>query len=396
MIADSEGYSGFSVEADWNGRPVQAWVPALLRERSMELSASVTRASERACAALRLADARLPDRWEAVARLLLRNEGVASSGIEGLREPIESVLIAERTGAGGTAGWVAGNLAVVDWALETAHEPLTVDALHRWHRQLMQHGWLSSDMVGVFRPSVGWVGGNSPLDAAYVPPPPTEIPRLIDDLIDFANVEPGDLDPVSHAAVIHAQFEAIHPYGDGNGRLGRALISRTLRRRETTTRSTVPISMAIARDPGGYLSGLRLYEQGSLEPWVKWFAETTQRAASTTHQIIDRTTTLLAQWGDTTSELRADHTARALLPHLPALPLLSAPDVADLLGTSERSARSALSALASRGILSPIDIPSSTPGRTRHWYTAPDLLHIWNATTAPASTTGIFGPTSTP
>ncbi len=379
MTADSEGYSGTSVEVDWNGRPVQAWVPALLRERSLDLSTSAVRASERACTALRLADARLLERWEALARLLLRNEGVASSGIEGLREPIESVLIAERTGAGGTAGWVADNLAVIDSALETAHEPLTVDALHRWHRQLMQHGWLSSDMVGVFRPAVGWVGGSSPLDAAYVPPPPSEIPRLIDDLIAFANANPGDLDPVSHAAILHAQFEAIHPYGDGNGRLGRALISRTLRWRDTTTRSTVPISMAIARDPGGYLSGLRLYEQGTLEPWIKWFAETAERAASTTHQIIDNTSALLARWEEAITELRADHSARALLPHLPAHPLLSAGDVAELLGTSERSARTALSSLASRGILSPIDVPSSTPGRTRHWYTAPDLLHIWSA-----------------
>ena len=379
MGVDSEGYSGFSVEVDWNGRPVLAWVPALLEERSLELSASVARTSERACAALRLADARLPDRWEAVARLLLRNEGVASSGIEGLREPIESVLIAERTGAGGTAGWVADNLAVIDWALETAHEPLTVDELHRWHRQLMQHGWLSSHMIGVFRPAVGWVGGSSPLDAAYVPPPPSEIPRLIDDLITFANYDPEDLDPVSHAAIIHAQFEAIHPYGDGNGRLGRALVSRILRRQGPTSRSTVPISMAIARDPGGYLSGLRLYEQGILEPWVKWFAETTQKAASTTHQIIDRTSALLARWEEVVSDLRADHSARVLLPHLPAHPLLSAGDVADLLGISERSARTALSALASRGVLSPIDVPSSTPGRSRQWFTAPDLLDIWRA-----------------
>ena len=77
-------------------------------------------------------------------------------------------------------------------------------------------------MVGTFRPALGWVGGTSPFNAAYVPPPPSEIPRLADDLIAFANREPEDLDPVSHAAVIHAQFEAIHPYGDGNGRLGRA------------------------------------------------------------------------------------------------------------------------------------------------------------------------------
>ena len=377
MVLDSEDYSGFSVETDWNGRPVEAWVPAPLRQRPLDLSVSATRASERACAALRLADTRLPDHWEPLARLLLRNEGVASSGIEGLREPIEAVLVAGRTGAGGTAGWVADNLVVIQWALDTAHELLTVETLHRWHRQLMQHGMLPPALVGTFRPTLGWVGGNSPLDAAYVPPPPSEVPELMEDLVTFANDTPEDFDPVSHAAIIHAQFEAIHPYGDGNGRLGRVLVNRTLRRRGTTNRSTAPISMAIAHDPGGYLSGLRLFELGKLDPWVKWFAEVAEKAATTTHQIIDRTSALMARWEEAITDLRTDHSAHTLLPHLPAHPLLSAGDVAQLLGTSERSARSALSTLASRGILSPIDIPSPTPGRTRHWYTAPDLLHLW-------------------
>ena len=379
MIPDPEGLPGRTVEAEWNGRQVQTWVPAPLRERHFDLSISTARAGERACAALRLADARLPHHWAPLARLLLRNEGVASSGIEGLREPIESVLIAGRTGLGGTAGWVADNLVVIDWALDTAHEPLAVNTLHHWHRQLMQHGTLPSDMIGVFRPALGWVGGSSPLDAAYVPPPPSEIPRLTDDLVAFANDNPEDLDPVSHAALIHAQFEAIHPYGDGNGRLGRVLISRTLRRWGVASRATVPISMAIARDPGGYLAGLRLFEQGMVDPWVRWFAEIAEKAASTTHQIIDQTSTLMTRWGEATLGLRTDHSAHALLPHLPAHPLLSAGDVADLLGISERTARTALAALTTCGILSPIDAPTPAPGRNRHWFAAPDLLNLWRA-----------------
>ena len=172
MIGFPEGSPGSALDTGRNGRPVQAWVPALLRERSLELSISAARAGEQACAALRLADARLPDHWAPLARLLLPNEGVASSAIEGLREPIESVLVAGRTGAGGPAGWVADNLVVIDQALDTAHAPLTVDTLHLWHRRLMRHGTLPSHMTGVLRPVMGWIGGASPLDAAYVPPPP--------------------------------------------------------------------------------------------------------------------------------------------------------------------------------------------------------------------------------
>lgn len=379
MALDTEGISGYSVETEWNGRPVQAWVPAPLRERPLVLSASTARAGERACSAIRLADARLPGHWEPLARLLLRNEGMASSGIEGLREPMEAVLIAGRTGSGGAAGWVADNLAVIDQALETAHATLTVDTLHRWHRKLMRHGMLPPGMIGAFRPALGWVGGSTPVDATYVPPLPPEIPRLVDDLIVFADGSPSDLDPVSHAAVIHAQFEAIHPYGDGNGRLGRVLISRTLHRRRVTRRFSVPISMAIARDPGGYLSGLHLFEQGMIDPWVSWFAGMAERAASDTHGILDRTEALMARWEEAVTGLRSDHSARALLPSLPAHPLLGARDVAALLGSSERSARNALAVLAARGVLSPIDVPSPGPGRNRHWFIARDLLELWHA-----------------
>ncbi len=378
MGQDSEGSPGREVEAEWNGRRVRTWVPALLKERRFDLSGPTIRAGERACAALRLSELRMQDHWEPMARLLLRNEAVASSGIEGLREPIESVLVAARTGGGGAAGWVADNLVVIDWALDTAHEPLTTDILHSWHRQLMQHGKLPSDMVGTFRPALGWVGGTSPLNAAYVPPPPSEIPRLTDDLIAFSNSKPEHLDPVSHAAVIHAQFEAIHPYGDGNGRLGRVLVSRTLRRRGVTPRSTVPISMAIARDPGGYLAGLHLFEQGTPDPWIKWFAEVVVKAALTTDQIYDRVRALIARWEQATSGFRADHAVRGLLVHLPAHPVLSAADAAELLGVSERSGRTALKALASCGVVSRVDVESNGSGRNRHWFAATELLDLWS------------------
>ena len=377
MEVFAEGTAGQSAPVDWRGGTASAWVPAELRHRDLALSVSQARSAERAVAALRLADQRLPAAWEALARLLMRHEGIASSGIEGLREPVASVLVAERSGAPGPAGWVADNLAVIDIAVQTSHHPLSVDVLHEWHGRLMRNSDLPAEMLGAFRPSLGWVGGTSPLDAAYVPPPPDEIPRLMDDLVGFADAL-DDLDAVSRAAIAHAQFEAIHPYGDGNGRLGRVLVSRILARAATTQRSVAPISMAIARDPGGYLSGLRLFEMGHTGPWVSWFARIVERAAGLTDSIVEQSQQLVRQWADATNALRHDSAARSLLRFLPGHPVISSADVAELLGVSERTGRTALESLAGHGVLQPIDISAGHVGRARRWYAATDLLRLWN------------------
>lgn len=372
------GVVGRAVVVDWRGGSVRAWVPTPLSERDLRMSSATVRAAEQAVAALRLADAHLPSQWQPLARLLLRHEGVASSAIEGLREPIESILVAEQTGTGGVAGWVADNLAVMDLALETADKPLTVEILHGWHERLMRNGHLPSHMIGAYRSMLGWVGGSSPLDAAYIAAPPEEIPKLITDLIAFADDAQSDFDAVSRAAVVHAQFEAIHPYSDGNGRLGRVLVCRILRRYQTTTLSTVPISMAICRDPGGYLSGLHLFEQGHLDPWVKWFAETVMRAAVYTESLIGQVSDILEHWQELTSHLRADHTARALLTRLPERPILKAYDVSELLGVTERSGRTALATLSDLGILTPLDKTNTAyNGRSRRWFAATELLDLW-------------------
>ena len=376
MSLFKDGGAGTVVVGDWNGTQVRAWKPARLSDRDFGLDAREVRATEQAAAAVRAADRSVPTAWEALSRLLLRHEGVASSGIEGLREPLLSVLIAERTGAGGAAGWVADNLAVIDAALADAHEPLSVEVLHGWHARLMRNSNSDPELIGTFRPRVGWVGGSSPLTATYVPPPPSEIAGLMDDLIGFAN-ERTDVDPISHAAIVHAQFEAIHPYGDGNGRLGRILVTRALRRAGLTRHSTVPISVAIAGDTGGYLSGLHLFEQGHTGPWIAWFAGVTQNAAAITDQLADRARQVIDSWGDRLSGLRADSAARALAPLLVAHPLQSAPDTAALLHISRPAARTALRSLADRGILTAVDAPTPGVGRNRNWYAAHDLIDTW-------------------
>lgn len=377
MSLFEDGGAGTVVISEWQEQQVRTWKPAKLSERDFELNASEARATERAIAALRAADQLVPHTWEALSRMLLRHEGVASSAIEGLREPLVSVLVAAQTDTGGTAGWVADNLAVIDTALECADLPLSVDLLHSWHERLMRNSDLDTDLIGVFRPRVGWVGGSSPLDAAYVPPPASDIPELVDDLISFANGN-ADLDPISHTAIVHAQFEAIHPYGDGNGRLGRILVSRNLRAASLTCRSTVPVSVAIAQDTGGCLSGLYRYERGNAGSWIAWFAEVAQKAATLADQFIKRTHRIVDAWQDKLSGLRADSAALALVPVLIAQPVLDASKAASLLDISRVAGRNALLSLADRGILERVAGLSPGVGRNRDWYAATDLLRTWS------------------
>jgi len=130
--------------------------------------------------------------------------------------------------------------------------------------------------IGAFRDELGWIGGTGPHDAVAVLPPPDTIACLTEDLIAFANRT--DLHPVIQTAVAHAQFESIHPYADGNGRVGRILTAWLLARRLDLP-CPPPVSVEIAKDIGGYLSGLALYRLDQLDPYVAWFAEKIERAS---------------------------------------------------------------------------------------------------------------------
>jgi Fic family protein len=365
--------SGRSVPITWQERRAQAWLPGPLDERAIDLSSSTIRKTEQAAASVRRADDLLPGSWEAVARILLRSEGVASSDIEGLRAPIEAVVAAEvdDTTADRTAAWVADNLAVVHEAVLSSGRPLSVAALHRWHRRLMQHGDLPASFVGRFRTAQGWIGGTSPIDAVFVPPPPDAVGPLVRDLITFANRL--DVDPVTQAAMVHAQFETIHPYGDGNGRLGRVLIGWLLARRLDVVLPP-PVSVLIARDPGGYLSGLYQFRDGSLDAYVGWFADIVGRAGDASVVLGTELRTLLTDWHDRIDDLRADAAAHRLVDLLPKHPVLTSSVAAAELGVSDRAARTALDALAARSIVAKLDLRTAAIGRPQQWWIATDLV----------------------
>lgn len=198
---------------------------------------------------------------EALARLVLRAEALSSSKIEGLVIGPRRILKAEldRSAHDETAMEVLNNITAMDEALsEAALGPITVGTMQRIHEKLLS-GTRLAPYAGIVRTEQNWFGGNSynPCGAAYVPPPHKIVPDLLEDLASFCNED--SLPPLAQAAIAHAQFETIHPFVDGNGRVGRALVHVILRRRGLCPSVVPPISLAIATRGQAYIAELSLF-----------------------------------------------------------------------------------------------------------------------------------------
>ena len=200
---------------------------------------------------------------EALARLLLRAESVASSRIEGLEIGGRRLLRADAARRLGeeprdvTAREVLGNIDAMTWAVESLEpgDAITPDTLLETHRRLMA-GTRLDEHAGRVRTEQNWIGGSgyNPCSASFVPPPPERVQDLLEDLCRFCNADA--LPALAQAAVAHAQFETIHPFVDGNGRAGRALIHLVLRRRGLGLRVLPPISLILATWSQDYIAGL--------------------------------------------------------------------------------------------------------------------------------------------
>jgi len=146
--------------------------------------------------------------------------------------------------------------------------------------------------------------------------------------------------------------------------------------RRTDVAVPPPVSVFIARDPGGYLSGLHRFRTDALDGWVSWFAGVLANSAQATLTLVDDIGVLLDAWASRLSDLRVDATARRLAAVLPAVPVLCAPLVVERLGVSHPAARGAIGDLADRGILASLHRKPTGPGRPPTWYVAPEVLEL--------------------
>ena len=374
--------AGEHVPVIWRGRRVKAFVPSLLAERELTLAPETVERTATAIAEVSHSAAGMPADYAPLARMLLRAEGIASSFIEGVSAPVVDVVLAELAPGGEhtPAAWVAANLAAVDEAIASAVRPLSVDVIREWHRTLMTGSPTPERYVGAVRDEQGWIGGTSPVTAHLVTPPASYLPQLLDDLVTFANR--GDIDPIAQAAICHAQFEIIHPFADGNGRVGRVLVAWILTRRLSLV-TPPPVSTRIAADVGGYASGLTLFRLSRHEPWVRWFAEAVSGAGAAQNDLIAAVDQLKAAWRQRLGGprpgrgLRSDSSAWQALDLVPRHLVLTADVVAREVGQSDKAARAALHTLASAGVLREYGtVRRQDTGRPRALYVSPELLAL--------------------
>ena len=292
----------------------------------------------------------------ALAQNLLRSESVASSRIEGVhlshKRLARAVYQAARGQRDPRAAEVLGNVEAMKHAIEigTAGKPLTTSDIEDTHRTLLRFTE-DTDIAGIVRESQNWIGGNdyNPIGAAYVPPPPEYVRPLLDDLCAFATR--SDLAPIVQAGIAHAQFESIHPFADGNGRVGRALIYTVLRRRGEIPNYVPPISLILAAEPMGYVGGLTWYREGGVSAWIAQFADATARAATEAERLADEIEQLQSTWLDDLGQPRRDAAVRQLISALPQQPVIDVAVAQALTGKSHVAVGKALQELERAGIL---------------------------------------------
>jgi Fic family protein len=232
--------------------------------------------------------------------------------------------------------------------------------------------------VGAVREEQGWIGGTSPFDAHLVTPPPEELPRLLDDLVAFANR--SDLDPVAQAAISHAQFEIVHPFADGNGRVGRVLVAWVLTRRLALV-VPPPVSVAIAADVGGYTSGLVQFRQGDHLRWIRWFADAVAKGGEAQQSLISNVETIKRQWrahlDSEKRKIRSDAAVFEALGLLPRHLVITSGALIDELGLSRKAALATLQRLADAGIFTRFgSIHLGTRGQPMALFVSEELLGL--------------------
>ena len=382
--------------------PIDGWEPVLTASAWGRVSHAADRCRDLDAAQT---GGDLPAEW-----LLRGAESIASSTIEEIRPSARRVARAEAQLSlfGETPADIEmqalRNIGVTQHASDLARSgaDLSVDALCGLHATLMG----DDPIAGQLRDRQNWVGGGAlggPLAARHIGPPPEHVGELLGDLVAYVNRSDGV--PLVRAAVAHAQFETIHPFPDGNGRTGRALIQFMLLREGVIEGGTLPVSSALMLEKSRYFDTLDTFRvicapddearSRATQPWIEMFAEATSHACLLHERLSSHVDALQQRWAAQAAahRIRRSSAAARLLEHLPAHPVVTAKRAQELLDTNERTARQAVARLADTGILA-----QRSAGRRNRVFECADMMDAFTeaAREQPAANLTLSTPADAP
>jgi len=300
--------------------------------------------------------------------LYVRKEAVLSSQIEGTQSSLSDLLLFESEEAPGVpledVQEVSNYVAAMNHGLRRLQEgfPLSLRLICEIHGILLAHGRGSDKHPGEFRTSQNWIGGTRPGNAAFVPPPPEDVIECMGALETFLHRDPPDMPLLVKAALAHVQFETIHPFLDGNGRLGRLLITFLLCAAVAIREPILYLSLYFKTHRQRYYELLdRVRATGDWETWLEFFLagvkDTSAQASQSAHQILtlfedDRRK--IEQLGRPAASLLRVHQ------HMQRKPILSIPATAEQLSVSAPTVAKAIQHMQKLGIV------RETTGKQRH------------------------------
>lgn len=350
--------------------PYRAAIVAHIADREPPLPADLYAEAEDASIAIARFDAYVTSRLAAtddasaelapMASILLRTESASSSQIENLTVGARQVALAELgERAAPNAALVASNGSAMRAALAMS-DRLDADSILRMQRTLLADA--DPDNAGQWRTQQVWIGGSGagPHTAHFVPPHYARIQADIADLVAF--IDRDDVPVLAHTALAHAQFETIHPFTDGNGRTGRALVHAMLRAKGLTERVTVPVSAGLLTETESYFEALDAYRRGEPTRIVAELSRASMTAIDNGRILVDELSDIRRGWANAITA-RRDAAVWRLAGLLVRHPVVNNALVRRELELSDVATQGAIDQLVAVGALTTID----QRGRNRVW-----------------------------
>jgi Fic family protein len=357
--------AGIYEKSSVTGEDVAAFVPFPLPPADPPLQLgenlqALVHGAERGLARLELAGEMVPSvEWFVYG--FVRKEAVISSQIEGTQATLLDLLTMEATerldvpkdaDVAEVCNYVDAMTYARDQLQRKRGLPLSMRLLKQAHRRLMQGARGGSKQPGEIRRSQNWIGGTRPGNAVFVPPPPHRLSELLDDFERYIHTE-DELPPLVRAGLLHAQFETIHPFLDGNGRLGRLLITLLLEHWAMLSQPLLYLSLFFKRNRAEYyrlLNAVRI--GGDWEGWLAFFLEGVAAIADEAVTLARDLSTLVARDRQTVLNHRGVTTVGVrLFELLPVHPLITSATVVDRLGVSKVTVNKSLGLLVDAGVL---------------------------------------------